>query len=69
MFGTGSAFLFKYPGKEAESKNASIPDNDLDWEYAQSELLEKTEKIRKVEKEKEAESIKKTASILNLTLT
>ena len=44
IFGTGSTFLFKYPGRESESKWNEI---DIDWEFAQRELLEKSEKIKK----------------------
>lgn len=65
VFGTASTFLFKYPGREgeiSESKEGGAT-GEYDWEFAQRELLEKTEKIKKqqlelFEKEKEAESKK-----------
>ena len=61
VFGTGSAFLFKHPGKETKSRNAKFAETDLDWEFAQSEIVDKIEKTRRIkfeqfELEKKAES-------------
>jgi hypothetical protein len=58
IVGTNTSFIFKYPGKESESPNAEkIKDIEIDWEYAQTELVdtmnkEKKLKIDEMEKER-----------------
>jgi len=45
VFGSNVVFLFKYPGRESESKIG--PDQEIDWEFAQKEKMNITEKVQK----------------------
>ena len=41
IVGTNAIFLLKYPGREEISPNAQkVKDHDIDWEYAQAELID-----------------------------
>ena len=62
IFGTNSIFLFKNPGKEKESPNTNLNENDIDWEFAQKELVDTMNKLKKIqiehsEKERQGESM------------
>jgi len=62
IFGTNSIFLFKNPGRESESADTGLQDNEIDWEFAQKELVDTMNKLKKMqieqsEKERQAESI------------
>lgn len=64
IIGTNTTFLVKYPGNEDESPNANrINDTEVDWEFAQTELVEALNKDSKIkldegDKEREIEGIK-----------
>lgn len=45
IFGSNVVFLFQYPGREAESKTP--PEQEIDWEMAQKEKMNITEKVQK----------------------
>jgi hypothetical protein len=49
IFGTNTVFIFKYHAKENESPNAEkIKDAEIDWEYAQTELIDTMNKEKKI---------------------
>jgi len=72
IIGTNSTFLLKLPGHEDESPNAEkLKDEQIDWEFAQSELIasmdeEKKIKLDEITKEREKEGTH-TRSIFPLT--
>jgi len=60
IFGTNSIFLFKNPGKETQSADTNLQNSDIDWEFAQKELVDTMNKLKKTqieenEKERQAE--------------
>jgi len=71
IIGTNSTFLLKLPGHEDESPNADkLRDEQLDWEFAQSELIalmdeEKKLKLDELAKEREKEVESKIKEIEN----
>jgi hypothetical protein len=68
IIGTNSIFLFKYPGRETESPNATVDENDIDWEFAQKEISSTMNKLKKMqneqsEKEREVEVLSKIKEV------
>ena len=60
VIGVGSVFVFKNPGKEELSPHP-VHDEEIDWEYAQAELIatmdqENKKKTREAEQQQERES-------------
>ena len=47
IFGTNTVFLVKLPGKEEQGEQ-DLP-MELDWDFAQKELMSKLEKNKKLE--------------------
>lgn len=47
IFGTNNVFLVKIPGKEDQC-DQDLP-SELDWDFAQKELMSKLEKNKKLE--------------------
>jgi flagellar biosynthesis GTPase FlhF len=65
IFGTNSTFIFKNPGFESEEQ---VKDSDIDWEYAQTELVDTMNKEKKINldegnKERQKEVEEKIKSI------
>ncbi len=66
IFGTNVVFLFQYPGRESES---TIPlSQEIDWEKAQTEKMNITDKVQKefaemMQKKKDEESERKIKEI------
>lgn len=60
--------MLKYLGKEDISPNAQkIKDHDIDWEFAQTELIDTIDREKKLKLE-EMESIRQKEGIVNLNL-
>lgn len=50
IIGTNAIFLFKYPGKEDVSRNGQkINAQELDWEFAQAELIATMDQEKKIQ--------------------
>jgi len=57
VVGVGSVFVFKHPGKENISPNATlVKEEEIDWEYAQAELVATMDQEKK-KKMKESEQL------------
>lgn len=63
IFGTNSIYLVKIPD-QAENVDSELP-NELDWEFAQKELLSNIEKTKKIEFE-HLEKIRELEGIVSL---
>ena len=59
IIGTNAIFLLKYHGKEDVSPNTQkIKDQELDWEFAQAELIDTIDREKKSKLE-QLESLRK----------
>ena len=60
IIGTNAIFLMKYPGKEDISPNLQkVKENDLDWEFAQAELIDTMDREKKIRLEELEKSRKR----------